>query len=394
MQYELPASLPPPDELSAQHSALVRDHIRRRIDDAGGKISFAEFMHEALYAPRLGYYSAGSAKFGASGDFVTAPEISSIFGRVLARQSAEVLGNLDNGEVLEIGAGSGKLAVDMLLALDELNALPGTYNILEVSADLQDRQRSRLRRRVPHLVDRVRWLSGLPAEFCGVIIANEVLDALPVERFVQRDAGPMQLCVALQAGSFVGTETRARGRLAALIAEIEADTNRTLADGYTSEASLAAPVWIADLARSLKQGVALLFDYGLSRREYYAADRVHGWLRCHFRHCAHDNPLILPGIQDVTSWVDFSAIAGAAGSNGLDLLGYQTQSQFLMGGGLEQEMLGFTELPPEQQIALSGQIKTLTLPGAMGENFKCIALGCGAIEVPSAFHFADRTRTL
>ncbi len=394
MQYEQPVSLPQPDELSAQHSALVRDHIRKKIDDAGGRISFAEFMHEALYAPKLGYYSSGSAKFGAVGDFVTAPEVSSVFGRVLARQSAEVLRNIDNGEVLEIGAGSGKLAVDMLIALEELQALPEIYNSLEVSADLQDRQRSRLLDKLPHLANRVRWLSGLPTDFTGVIIANEVLDALPVERFVRRDSGLMQLCVSLEAESFVWTESEVPDRLGSFVAEIEADTDQTLPDAYTSEASLAAPLWISDLAGSLKHGIVFLFDYGLSRREYYAADRADGWLRCHFRHHAHNNPLIYPGIQDLTAWVDFSAVAGAAVSNGLDLLGYQTQSQFLMGGGLELEMLGFTELPLEKQIALSSQIKTLTLPGEMGENFKCIALGRGEIESPSAFHFADRTQTL
>ncbi|MCP4999677.1 MAG: SAM-dependent methyltransferase, partial [Hyphomicrobiales bacterium] len=161
-----------------------------------------------------------------------------------------------------------------------------------------------------------------------------------------------------------------------------------------SEVSLAAPSWIADLARSLRHGAAFVFDYGVSRREYYARDRTDGWLRCHFRHHAHNNPLILPGIQDLTAWVDFTAIASAALAGGLDILGYQTQSHFLMGGGLEIEMQGFAELPVAKQLELSGQIKTLTLPGEMGENFKCMALGRGEIGTPSAFHFADRTQTL
>ncbi len=394
MQYEQSASLPEPDELSAEHSARVSQHIRNRIKEAGGRISFAEFMHEALYAPGLGYYSAGSSKLGADGDFVTAPEVSSMFGRVLARQSMEVLGQIEGGEVLEIGAGSGKLAVDMLRAFEDLSALPEVYNILEVSADLEDRQRRRLRKELPHLVERVRWLTGLPQEFDGLIVANEVLDAMPVERFVRRDSGLLQCCVALEAEKFAWAQIEAPDRLVSAVVAIEADTGQTLADGYTSEVSLAAPLWVADLAGCLRHGAVFLFDYGLSQREYYAPDRLEGWLRCHFRHHAHNDPLINAGIQDLTSWVDFSAIAGAAVDSGLEILGFQTQSQFLMGGGLEIEMRDFTEMPLQQQIELSGQIKTLTLPGEMGENFKCLALGRGEIDSPSAFQFADRTQTL
>ena len=394
MQHEQSASLPQPDELSAKHCARVSGHIRNKIEHAGGKISFAEFMHEALYAPGLGYYSAGATKFGADGDFITAPEVSSVFGRVLARQSAEVLREIENGEILEFGAGSGKLAVDMLRALEELRALPDTYRILEVSADLQERQRIRMQAEIPQLANRVQWISDLPQDFEGVIVANEVLDALPVERFVRRESGVSQLCVALEAERFVWTETEAPGRLASAVTEIEAEIGRTLVDGYTSEVSLAAPQWIDALASCLRRGTAFLFDYGVSQREYYATDRIDGWLRCHFRHHAHSDPLIYPGIQDLTAWVDFSGIASAAVSAGLDLLGYQTQSQFLMGGGLEIEMQGFTELPLSQQLELSGQIKTLTLPGEMGENFKCIALGRGMTDTPSTFHFADRTQTL
>lgn len=388
------ARLPQPGEMSATHSARVVDHIRARIEHSGGRISFAEFMHEALYAPGLGYYSAGSTKFGSDGDFITAPEVSSVFGRVLARQCAEALSGIGSGAVLEIGAGSGKLARDMLTAFADLHALPMKYYILEVSADLVERQRRLLRDELPHLVDSVQWLSDLPADFTGVIVANEVLDALPVERFVKRDSKAMQLCVSTHNADFVWTETGAPDRLSAFVATIEADTGRVLEDGFTSEASLAAPAWIADLARSLRHGAVFLFDYGVSRREYYAADRAEGWLRCHFRHHAHNNPLIYPGIQDLTTWVDFSSIAAAAVDHGLDILGYQAQAQFMMGGGLSKEMAGFSDLPVAEQLALSGQIKTLTLPGEMGENFKCMVLGRGVKSAPSAFQFADRTQTL
>ncbi len=394
MQYTQPASLPKPDDTSATHSARVAAYLREKIEIAGGKISFAEFMHEVLYAPGLGYYSAGATKFGGAGDFITAPEVSGIFGRVLARQCAEVLSGVKNGAVLEAGAGSGKLALDMLTAFEEMDALPSTYNILEVSADLADRQQRQLQDRFPHLVGRIRWLSELPENFDGVIVANEVVDALPVERFVKRKAGVVQLCVSVGDGGFVWSEAQAPDQLSEFVAGIEADLGRTLEEGYVSEVSLAAPQWVADLARSLRRGAMFFFDYGVSRREYYAPERTDGWLRCHYRHHAHNNPLIYPGIQDLTAWVDFSSLAGSAVKNGLEILGYQTQSQFLMGGGLTIEMAGFSELPIAEQLALSGQIKTLTLPGEMGEHFKCIALGRGAISVPSAFQFADRTETL
>ncbi len=394
MQYEQTASLPIPDESSAEHSALVAEHIRDRIRSAGGQISFAEFMHEALYAPGLGYYSAGATKFGADGDFITAPEVSTIFGNVVARQCAEVLTADDAGGVLEFGAGTGKLAADMLQAFDRLGAMPTKYSILEVSADLRQRQESLLRREVPQFVDRVSWVTDMPQNHRGVIVANEVLDALPVARFVRRNGAVFELGVGLRDDEFVQVESPAAALLAAAVAEIETELGRAFVDGYISEVSLAAPAWIADIGDCLQQGVVFLFDYGVTRREYYAPDRSDGWLRCHFRHHAHSNPYVYPGIQDLTAWVDFSAVAGAAVSNGLDIVGYLTQSQFLMGGGLNAEMQNFAELPLQQQLELSGQIKTLTLPGEMGENFKCIALGRGDVPTPSAFQYADRTRTL
>ena len=394
MQYEPTATLPGPDRLSAEHSARVHAHILEKIEESGGQLSFAEFMHEALYAPGLGYYSAGSTKFGADGDFITAPEVSPVFGRVLARQCAEVLADIESGAMIEFGAGSGKLAVDLLSALDTLKALPTTYGILEVSPELAERQKQRLKEELPHLLDRVQWLSDLPRDFNGVVVANEVLDALPIERFVRRASGVCQLCVSTDCGEFVWTETQAPERLAAAVATIEAEIGQALPEGFTSEVSLASRSWIADLAGRIQRGAVFLFDYGISRREYYAVDRAEGWLRCHFRHHAHNDPLIYPGIQDLTAWVDFSSIANAAVEAGLDILGYQTQSQFLMGAGLEIEMHGFVDLPVARQLELSGQIKTLTLPGEMGENFKCMAVGRGDIVTPSAFHFADRTQTL
>jgi len=351
-------------------------------------------MHHVLYAPGLGYYSAGAAKFGPSGDFVTAPEVSPVFGGVLARQCASVLARVDSPSILEFGAGSGRLAVDVLHKLADLEVLPDRYLIIEVSADLRERQEALLRQEIPELIEKVAWLDRLPDEHRGIVIANEVLDALPVERFARRGDDLMQVCVADNDGTFVATETVAPPSLESAVLEIEQDLGERLSDGYVSEVSLAAPQWIKDLAGILRQGVVFLFDYGVSQREYYAAERSEGWLRCHFRHHAHNDPFILAGIQDLTAWVDFSAVATAAVNNGLDVVGYVTQAHFLVGGGLDAELAEFSELPIDAQLKLSGQVKLLTLPGEMGENFKCLGLSRGVMEQLDAFTFADRTISL
>jgi SAM-dependent MidA family methyltransferase len=394
MQQEPNMSLPAADAASAAHSNRVADHIRELIANAGGAISFAEYMHHALYAPGLGYYSAGATKFGEAGDFVTAPEISPVFAGVVARQCAEVFASLDRPSLLEVGGGSGRLACDLLKRLRELDALPESCEILEVSADLRERQYALLESEVPDLIERVSWLDRFPESLSGVIIANEVIDALPVERFAIRAEGISQLCVTSGGDSFSIAERAAPELLIAAVEGIERDLGEPLPEGYVSDVCLAAPAWIADLGRSLERGVAFLFDYGVGRREYYARDRSGGWLRCHFRHHAHNNALILPGVQDLTAWVDFSAVATAASDNGLDVAGYVTQAQFLIGGGLDNELAGFGELPIDAQLKLSGQVKLLTLPGEMGENFKCIGLSRGSVTRPTAFKLADRTMSL
>ncbi len=394
MPQNAPPSLPQPDAKSHAHSKRVASYIRRQIAGSGGRISFAEFMHHALYAPGLGYYAAGTTKFGEAGDFVTAPEVSAVFGAVLARQCAEVLESIPGGSILEIGAGSGKLAADMLEALEGADALPEAYRILEVSADLRDRQQAYLEERVPQLANRIEWLAGLPNAHSGVIVANEVLDALPVERFVRRGDAVMRQCIAVVDDGFSWVEEPAGNTLAHAVAAIEAELGERLPDGFTSEVSLAAANWIADLGASLADGMVFLFDYGVARREYYAAERADGWLRCHFRHHAHNDPLVLAGIQDITAWVDFTAVAEAAATAGFEVAGYSAQAQFLISGGLDTAMAGIESLPLERQLELSQQVKTLTLPGEMGENFKCMALRRGDIAAPSAFALADRTHTL
>jgi SAM-dependent MidA family methyltransferase len=386
--------LPEPDEESAAHSDRVAEYIRQRIKEEGGSISFAEFMQQALYAPGLGYYVSGARKFGSGGDFVTAPEISPLFGQVLARQIATVLQQLDTGSVFELGAGSGVLAATILSKLSALNALPDKYFILEISAELEQRQKEYLESAIPELAARVEWLSEFPAEFSGVIIANEVADALPVERFTKMGGQLKQDRVKAGRIRFNWLQEDAPENLKKAVRDIESGIGCRLPDDYTSEVCLALGPWIADLVRCLRAGLVFVFDYGVTQKEYYAADRHDGWLRCHFQHRAHSNPLILPGIQDLTAWVDFSALANAAIDNGAEIAGFVSQAHFLVNGGLQDELADFQSLDAENQLELSRQIKLLTLPGEMGENFKCIGLSRGDITPPAAFHTYDRTHKL
>lgn len=390
---EHPNQLPPPDASSAAHSHAVAAHLVEHIEEAGGSISFAEFMQEVLYAPGLGYYAAGATKFGAAGDFVTAPEVSPLFGHVIARQCAEILEQTGGGTILELGAGTGRLAVDILRRLATLDALPDEYRILEVSPELAARQAETIESSVPELRECVRWIDGLPTAQSGVVIANEVLDALPVERFVRRES-IRQLRVGVQDDTFRYTEQEAPPLLRDAVFEIEDDLSRALERGYRSEVSLGAGCWVSDVVASLGVGAILLFDYGLPRREYYAPDRDAGWLRCHFRHRAHSDPLIFPGIQDITAWVDFSAVAAGAVAGGGEIAGFTTQAAFLMNAGLEAEMAALADAPLKEQLALSEQVKMLTLPGAMGEAFKCLGVSKGIDAPLNAFRTSDRAHTL
>ena len=360
--------VPIPDSDSAAHSAKVFDCIVAAIDTEGGSVSFAEFMHFALYAPGLGYYSAGSRKFGTAGDFVTAPEISPLFGEVLAAQSAYVLDQLGGGDVLEPGAGTGALAVSVLRKLDELNALPENYFILEVSPDLAERQAERIKADAPDFFERVSWLTEMPNQFSGVVIANEVIDAFPVERFLIREGEVLQARVAVDGDNLTWRYAEAPSALASVVRSIERELGFTFPDGYRSEVSLAARNWVSELAASITAGFVFLIDYGVTRREYYAAERSDGWLRCHFRHHAHNNPLVLPGIQDVTAWVDFTGVAEAAVASDMSVAGYVTQAGFLLSGGLEDALANFDSLSISEQVELSRGIKLLTLPAEMGER--------------------------
>ena len=387
------SGLPAPDADSVAHSRRVALHLQSLIDASADGIPFSRFMHEALYAAGLGYYSAGTRKFGAAGDFTTAPEASPLFGAVLARQLAPLVDRA-GGRILEFGAGSGTLAVQLLRKLAELDALPAEYLILEVSPDLVERQQLRLNRELPEIGGIVRWIDMPPAAFRGVVVANEVIDAIPVERFQIDGDRVMRANVTGAGGEFDWLYVPAPRVLEDAVRQIERDLGRSLPHGYRSEVGPGRSDWMHGLAASLEHGVILLVDYGVSRREYYAPDRDDGWLQCHFRQHVHGDPLTLPGVQDITAWVDFTALAAVATDAGLRVSGFAPQGQFLLHGGLDREFEDFASMPEMRQAALSGEAKLLTMPGEMGENFKFLALTRGDLDPLAAFREIDRAHAL
>jgi SAM-dependent MidA family methyltransferase len=391
------STLPPLSADEVAHAGRLRAALAARIHEAGGAIPFAEFMALALYAPGLGYYSAGTRKFGRDGDFTTAPELSPLFGRCVARQCAAVLA-ATGGEVLELGAGSGALAATVLETLDEAGALPAAYRILEVSADLRERQRERLDRLPRSLAARVSWLDRLPdTPLNGVILANEVLDALPCERFVWRKGRVRSLGVGLDAaGALVDAELDATPALAAAVATIaqshQATHDAPLPNDFRGEVCLGLAPWIASTSTGLARGAWFAFDYGLPRSALYRADRASGTVRAHFRHRAHDDVLRHPGLQDVTAWVDFTAVAEAAADAGLAVAGFTTQAAFLLALGIEHDVA--SEADPVRHAQRAAEARELLLPEAMGETFKAIALTRG-LEAPlTGFALRDLRRQL
>jgi SAM-dependent MidA family methyltransferase len=354
-----------------EHSAALAEVIRTRIADAGGWLPFDTFMELALYAPGLGYYSAGAVKLGVGGDFATAPEMSQLFGQCLARQCHEVLAATGGG-ILELGAGTGAMAMTVLETLAELGTLPEHYSILEVSADLAARQRARLAALPEKLRQRVTWIERLPAApLRGVVLANEVLDALPCARFVVHETRVRALGVAMDAeGAFIEREGFAD---AALVRDAEPLVGElVLAQGYRSEVCSRIEPWIAGVGACLERGVILLFDYGLPRTHYYHPQRIDGTLRCHFKQRAHNDPFILVGVQDISVWVDFTRVAEAADAAGLGVCGFTTQAAFLLGCGMD-ELLG-TDADEITRARRTGEAVRLLLPGEMGEAFKVMGL--------------------
>lgn len=382
---------PAPIRVSAQalaHSQAVAEHLRDRIAQAGGWLPFHDWMATVLYAPGLGYYAAGTQKLALrsdpsrgltpSGDFVTSPEISHAFGYTLAQQIAPILAELENPTVLEFGAGSGQLADDVLTALQTLG-VEVPYQILEVSADLKALQQQTL----AHWGDRVNWLATTPTRFVGVVLANEVLDAMPVHLVGWDSAGyGLERGVVWTEAGFAWQDHLAPDHLAQALA-----SRMPPLPGYVTELNLAAEAWVGHLASWLTQGVALLIDYGFTSREYFHPQRHRGTLMCHIQHRAHDDPFFAPGLQDITAHVDFSAMAMAAQSSGLDVLGFTSQARFLLNAGLADQIHA---LSPADKVA----VKTLVSEAEMGELFKVLAVGRGVQTPLMGFSRGDRRQQL
>jgi SAM-dependent MidA family methyltransferase len=391
------APLPPPSADEQALSDRLAALIRAEIAAAGGAIPFHRYMHLALYAPGLGYYAAGKTKFGAAGDFVTAPELGPLFARTLARALQPVLAGCATPEILELGGGSGALAVDLILALAEQGAAPRRYRILEPSAELRQRQRERVAAALPaELAARVEWLDGLPdADWEGALIANEVIDALPASRFAVRDGEIVEACVAAAAdGRFGWIEQPADALLAGAVRHTERRLGAPLPEGYVSETLPQLPAWLDAVTASLARGVALFVDYGYPRREYYLAERSDGTLRGFYRQRVHGDPFFAVGLSDLTASVDFSWLAECGAHCGFAIACYATQAEFLLAAGIDAEMARLPELPPLAQLALSNQAKRLLLPGEMGERFGVLALARDLDPASLPWSSADRSGRL
>jgi SAM-dependent MidA family methyltransferase len=388
----IPLDLVPltPDERA--HERAVLDALEAAIVRVGGWMPFADYMDFVLYAPGLGYYAAGAHKLGAGGDFTTAPEISPVFAASLATQCAEVLATLGGGDLLEIGAGSGALAADVLPALEASGVPLRRYRILETSPDLRERQRARLAALPAGLAARVEWLDAIPdVPFTGLVLANEVLDALPVERFRIEATGVRALGVAWEHGG-----PRAAWRAAA--PELERAVRALgveFEDGHEGELCLRLGSWLAAVTRPLARGVALFIDYGAARRDYYAPSRARGTFACFHRHRIHDDAFVNVGLQDLTAWVDFTRVAEAALEAGLEVGGYTSQAHFLLGTGFERHLAALrARADAAEEPLLARRAMQLVLPEAMGERFRAIALTRDVDAPLAGFSLRDLTATL
>ncbi len=370
--YKQLADLPVPDADALEHSRVLGELIRAEIRGNGGDIGFDRFMEMALYHPGLGYYSAGARKFGRDGDFTTAPETSSLFSICLARQCAQIFSAIGQAVVLELGAGTGVMACDILTELRRLNVLPEQYLILETSAELRQRQQDLFKQRHPDILERVVWLDALPDKpILGVILANEVLDAIPVRRIVKQADTIHELRVGLHEYKFVWLPSPGQFVEAVLPGEIVAG----LPDMYVSEFNTMLPAFMQSLSDTLGSGAILLVDYGYPRHEYYHPQRIDGTLACYYRHRRHDNPFINIGIQDITASVDFTLVAESAHASGLEIYGYTNQAGFLVSCGLEKIISEISAGDDSLLLRYTRQAGKLILPGQMGETFKVMLLG-------------------
>jgi SAM-dependent MidA family methyltransferase len=383
------AQLPSPSPEAKAHSERVIAHLAGEIESAGGWISFAEYMGEALYAPGLGYYAAGSRKFGPEGDFVTASELTPLFGRVLAAQLAQVLREA-GGSIIELGPGSGRLAGDVLAALAAQSQLPERYLLLETSAELRERQRRHLAKAPAELRARVDWIDRLPERWRGAVVANEVLDAVPPHlvgrrngKWYERGVGVEQSELALAdrpLGAGVLRDTA--------IARFPTD------DDYLSELNPAAEALVSTLAQRCERGAMLLLDYGFPAAEYYHPQRSAGTVMTHYRHRALDDPLFLPGLCDLTAHVDFSAVARAGVAGGMELSGYTTQARFLLNCRLLEALARCGDPQSTAYLREAGAVQKLTSPAEMGELFKAIAFSRGIDAALLGFAEGDRSHRL
>lgn len=382
------ANLPTPSPDAIAHSERLSELIHHDIATQGGWIPFSRFMELALYAPGLGYYTAGARKFGEAGDFITAPELSTLFGRTLAKQLIEVM-QASTPHILELGAGSGKLALDILTELEKRDALPESYSILEVSADLRERQQALIQECLPHLSGRVQWLDALPENISGAVIGNEVLDALPVHLVYWSERRILERGVSSNGATFMWQD-----RIPENTALLDLAQNLAVPDDYLSDISLAARGLIASLSERIDKGAMIFIDYGFGSAEYYHPQRSRGTLMCHYRHHSHDDPFYLLGLQDITAHVDFTAIAESAIDHGAHFLGYTSQAHFLINNGVTDLL---SEVSPEDVRAyapLSSQLQKLTSPAEMGDLFKVIALGKGLEQPLAGFLRGDMSRRL
>jgi len=392
--------------LTLELQARLRSRIQK-----DGPIPFSEYMHACLYEPGLGYYVNGLSKIGAHGDFVTAPELSNSFATCLASQSAAVLKSesfksAPKRDILEFGAGSGQLACDVLKGLDQMQALPDRYLILDVSGQLTGMQKELLGKELaPHLIERVQWIQSLPQNFSGVVLANEVFDAFPVERFTVNNSEARRLFVDYKKDGDV--ETRSAGnkeffitsqfdvRVQEVVESLQTDLQQTFADGFTSEYCELLSPWWKSLSDVMQQGLILICDYGCEQASYYTPSRNQGTLRCFFRHGVHNDPLVYTGVQDLTADVDFTALTQAAIDSGFELEGYTPMAQFMLGNDvLQHHQVSLANASEREQIAATGKLKQLLLPQEMGERFMVAGYSRGLKESLQGFSLADWSRLL
>jgi len=383
-------SLPEPDASARAHSARVHDAIANAIDAVGGFLPFDRYMQIALYAPGLGYYVAGARKFGAGGDFVTAPEMTALFGATIGVQIAAILEATPDRQIVELGAGSGNLAADLLTMLAASGTPPARYQIIEVSAELRERQRTTLERLAPSELSRVEWLTEIPATIAGAVVMNEVLDAIPPDVIARRGGAWFERGVTRHGDQFDWIERPLRDErlMTRAAARFPADVD------YLSEINPAAEALVELIGRRLAFGAMLIVDYGFSRAEYYHRERSKGTLMGHYRHRAHTDPFLWPGLSDLTAHVDFTAIAEAGERAGLSVAGFASQASFLLSCGLLDRL---REVGPTDSLAYlreASAVQTLTSPAEMGESFKVLALARGEDIAWPGFAFGDRSHRL